>query len=130
MAVADELRELRLRKQLSQQQIVEVIRLYHPKFDKTTLSKAERGDDYGVIIKRKALDALYRVFAPELLPAAKKDRGGHHRLRKSILCRLPDYEHAELLQNLGDETVQEWLAETVCMYNEIKRKERNEISKC
>ncbi len=123
MAVADELRKLRLGKKLSQQQIVDVIRRDHPKFDKTTLSKAERGDEYGVIIKRAALDALYRKFAPEMLPVAKRDRGGKHNLSKSIFCRLPPEEKDELLKNLGDQTVQDWLAEMVRQFNESKRKE-------
>ena len=121
--MVNELRDLRLAKKIPGDRIVEIVRQYHPKFDKTVLSKCEHGEAYGVRIGRKALNALYSEFAPELLPKVQRERNGRHRLTKRISCRLEDEEHAALSQQIdadGYETVQDWLADMVGQYLNTK----------
>lgn len=118
--MAEELTRLRLEKGLSQQEMVDVIRRFHPKFGKPELSKCEHSDDYGVKLGKKVINALYREFAPELLPSVIKKRDGHHRLTKRIECRLEDEEYDELLELIGDQTMQDWLADMV--RQNLKRK--------
>lgn len=115
----DELRKLRLSRQIPAKDMVEIIQQYHPKFDKTMLSKCEHGEEYGVQIRREALDSLYEKFAPDLIHKVKKERDGRHRLTKRISCRLSDEEHAELLcaiEEDGCKTIQDWLSEQVISY--------------
>jgi len=126
VAIADELRELMHAKKLSQHQVVEVVKRFHPKFDKTVVTKCCRDNDYGVNIKRAALNALYREYAPELLPKAKKQRDGRHRLTARITGRLEDEEMAALLEIIGEKTIQEWLTDIV--RQQIKERKANEIS--
>lgn len=112
----NELRELRLSKKIPAKEMVEVIQRYHPKFDKTMLSKCERGEDYGIHIKRAALDALYEKFAPELLPVVKKNRNGRHRLTKLVICRLEDADYValqQLIEASDYETTQDWMANLI-----------------
>lgn len=117
--MAEELRKLRLDRKIPAKDMVEIIQQFHPKFDKTVLSKCEHGEEYGVRIRRDALNALYEKFAPDLLAAAKKERGGRHRLTKRIACRLKDDEYAALLAIIEQsdyETVQDWLTDKVRRY--------------
>ena len=101
-------------------EIVEFIRRYHPKFDKTMLSRCEQSDVYGEQISREVMDALYAKFAPEMLPQVKWRRQGRHKLPKSIYCRLSDSDHERLLAHIeldGDfETVQDWMTAQVREY--------------
>lgn len=115
----NELRKLRLSRNIPAAVIVECIRRFHPKFDKTMLSRCERSDVYGEHISREVMDALYREFAPELVPSVKWRRQGRHRHTKVIFCRLPDSDHAELLERIaaaGYKTIQDWMTDMVRKY--------------
>ena len=46
--MAEELRELRLSKQIPAKDMVAVVQAIYPKYDKTVQSKCENGDAYGV----------------------------------------------------------------------------------
>lgn len=61
----NELRELRLKKQLPAKEMVEVVRSIYPKFDKPLLSKCENGGVYGVQLKADAMKALRVAYCPE-----------------------------------------------------------------
>ena len=74
--MAEELRELRLSKQIPAKDMVAVVQAIYPKYDKTVQSKCENGDAYGVSLRPDAMAALYAHFAPELAEgrkAVKKD---------------------------------------------------------
>ena len=112
----EELRDLRITKQLAGKDIVAVVQKMYPKFDKTMLSKSEQGNKYGVTIRRDAMDALIEAFAPNEKATIKKRRAGGHRLTRRITCRLENEEY-DLLQQVikadGYKTTQDWLTEIV-----------------
>jgi len=114
--MSDELRALRLRKQIPASAIVLAVQKTHPSFDKTQLSKCEHGDKYGVTIRRDVMDALIEEFAPEAKAAIKKRRAGGHRLTNRISCRLEEEDYTALQQIIktdGYSTIQDWLADVV-----------------
>ncbi len=115
--MAEELRELRISKNLPAKEMVEVVRGIYPKYDKTMQSKCERGDEYGIQIKPDAMKALYTRFDPERLN--KKKKGDGHKFTCRISCRLPD-ETYSLLQKCvkvdGYQTMQDWLTDQVRNY--------------
>ncbi len=121
--MAEELRELRISKNLPAKEMVEVVRGIYPKYDKTMQSKCERGNEYGIQIKQDAMNALLAKFAPELLNAKKKNDG--HRLTSRISCRLEDEEYKalkEIIKEDGFDTMQEWLASKIRAFIKNKLK--------
>ena len=110
--MAEELRELRVTKQIPAKDMVAVDQALYPKYDKTVQSKCENGEAYGVTIRPDAMHALYERFAPERLEPPKRTRHGQHRLTCRISCRLEneDYEALQqLIEASGCATVQDWL---------------------
>lgn len=110
--MAEELRELRVTKQIPAKDMVAVVQALYPKYNKTVQSKCENGEAYGVTIRPDAMHALYERFAPERLEPPKRTRHGQHRLTCRISCRLEneDYEALQrLIEASGCTTVQEWL---------------------
>ena len=83
--MAEELRELRLSKQIPAKDMVAVVQAIYPKYDKTVQSKCENGDAYGVSLRPDAMAALYAHFAPELAEGRKAVKKDAHRLT----CRSP-----------------------------------------
>ena len=65
--MAEELRELRLSKQIPAKDMVAVVQQIYPKYDKTVQSKCENGEIYGVSLRPDAMAALYAHFAPEVV---------------------------------------------------------------
>lgn len=117
----NELRELRTSRGLAVKEMVAVVQGLYPKYDKTVQSKCENGDAYGVTIRRDALKALYRHFAPELLEPKKQTRHGQHRLTCRISARLENSTFAALQQRMqadGYQTFQELLTALVLRYVE------------
>lgn len=107
------LRELRISKAISANEMVEVVRELFPKYDKTLQSKCERSSEYGVRIRPEAMDALVAKYAPEQLEEIKRKRRGGHYLKCRVTCRLEDAEYAEfvkLVHEDGFDTIQAWLA--------------------
>lgn len=104
------IRELRQELGIPVKDIVEVIKPMYPKFDKVMQSKAEN-PEYGVELRKDAVEAVYRKFAPEKLE--KRDT---HRLTCRISCRLEneDCEKLKLISSSeGYETMQEFLSDIV-----------------
>jgi len=129
--MAEELRELRISKQLPAKEMVAVVRGMYPKYDKTMQSKCERGDEYGVRIRQDALEALYAKFDPGRLIKDKKQAADGHKLKCRISCRLPDDVYAELQQFIkadGFKTTQDWLTHTVERYLRRKRRAKEKRS--
>ena len=50
--MAEELRELRVTKQIPAKDMVAVVQTLYPKYDKTVQSKCENGEAYGVTIRQ------------------------------------------------------------------------------
>lgn len=110
--MAEELRELRVTKQIPAKDMVAVVQALYPKYDKTVQSKCENGEAYGVTIRPDAMKALYERFAPERLEPPKRTRHGQHRLTCRISCRLENEDYEALQQLIaasGCATVQDWL---------------------
>ena len=104
------IRELRQELGIPVKDIVEVIKPMYPKFDKVMQSKAEN-PEYGVELRKDAVEAVYRKFAPEKLE--KRDT---HRLTSRISCRLEteDYEKLrQLSDSRGFSTMQDCLSALV-----------------
>lgn len=123
MSVSDEIRALRLAKNIPAKDIAETIRELYPKFDKTVLSKCEHGDEYGVVIKDDALAAVYAKFAPGALEPSKATRHGKHRLTCRVSARLDGELYAALQQQMradGYATTQDLLADLVRRYIETR----------
>lgn len=120
----NELRDLRVRRQLPVKDMVEVVRTLYPKFDKTMQSKCENGGAYGVSLRPDAMAALYRAFDPEALESRSKPKKEKHRLTCRISARLEDGDYKALQQHLeadGYSTMQELLTDLVRRY--LKEKE-------
>ena len=117
MAKGNELRKLRLEKNIPAKDMVVVVRAIYPKYDKTMQSKCENGDEYGVSLRPDAMNALYEQFAPEQL--AKKPKRDNHRLKGRVSCRLEDADFSALQQRMskdGYTTAQNLLTELVRQY--------------
>lgn len=97
--MAEELRELRLSKQIPAKDMVAVVQAIYPKYDKTVQSKCENGDAYGVSLRPDAMAALYAHFAPELAEGRKAVKKDAHRLTCRISARLETADY-EALQRL------------------------------
>lgn len=130
--MAEELRELRLKRQLPAKEMVTVVQDIYPKYDKTMQSKCERGNEYGIQLRKDAMEALYARFDPERL--TKKKKGDGHKYTYRISCRLPDDEYTELQQLIkadGFNTIQDWLSQYVHQYilvcHHTKYKKKNDI---
>lgn len=122
------LRELRIGKNIPAKDMVETVKAIYPKFDKALQSKCEHGDEYGIELMKRAMDELYSIYAPEMLQQIKHIRDGRHKLKKKVMCRLPDEDY-ELLQQYiredGYATMQDWLSLQITKYLNNKTKEKN-----
>lgn len=124
--MAEELRELRLSRQIPAKEMVAVVQTIYPKYDKTVQSKCENGSAYGVSLRKDAMDALYAAFAPEVLEARTMKSKERHRLTCRISARLEDADYESLQQYIqadGYATMQDWLTAMVRKYI----RERGEI---
>ncbi len=113
------LRSLRVSRNIPQKDIVEFVQTLYPKYDKTLQSKCERGEEYGIDLKLRALDALLEKYAPELLELERYRRGGCHKLTCRVSCRLKDEEYAQLIKHVradGFDTMQSWLTFVIREY--------------
>lgn len=124
----NDLRDLRVQKQLPVKEMVEVVRVLYPKFDKTVQSKCENGSSYGISLRPDAMDALYQRFAPEVLEGRRLTRRERHRLTCRISARLENDDYAALQQHLkadGYATMQDLLTDLVRQYLKVKEDSNN-----
>lgn len=123
----DTLRDLRINNKIPVKEMVEIVKRFYPRFDRTTQSKCEHGRECGIDIKPRALDALLAEYAPEQLEAERHRRDGYHRLKRRITCRLEDGEYNALTKRIredGFDTVQSWL--TWIVRNYLRKEQKNE----
>ena len=116
--MSDELRALRLAKNIPVKEMVEVIRPLYPKYDKTVQSKCENGNSYGVQLRPDAMAALYKAFDPDALTRKLKSKD-QHRLTCRVSCRLETEEYVKLkrvVEAEGYGTMQVWLAARLRKY--------------
>ena len=99
--MAEELRELRLSKQIPAKDMVAVVQAIYPKYDKTVQSKCENGDAYGVSLRPDAMAALYAHFAPELVESRKTAKKDAHRLTCRISARLETADYPTTKERRG-----------------------------
>ena len=139
--MSNELAEIRLstKPPIPAKAMTAVVRQRYPRFDNTLLSKCEHGEEYGIELKRDALEDLRRNFCFEAVATPEDDANEYrtgkcttdrHRLKKRVHCRLTDSEYWAFKRNIekdGYATAQEWIAEAVRNYNRKKRegKERD-----
>lgn len=119
IVMAEELRELRLAKQIPAKDMVAVVQRLYPKYDKTVQSKCENGETYGVSLRPDAMAALYAQFAPELAKPRNAVKRDKHRLTCRISARLETADYEALQQLVAAEgyaTMQDWLTATVRAY--------------
>ena len=107
--MAEELRELRLSKQIPAKDMVAVVQAIYPKYDKTVQSKCENGDAYGVSLRPDAMAALYAHFAPELAEGRKAVKKDAHRLTCRISARLETADYEALQRLIEVTSLRPWL---------------------
>lgn len=137
---ANELRALRITRGLTAPQMVAVVQRLYPKYDKPLQSKCEHGDEYGIDLRRDALDAIKAEFTPgteqiETETAGQNERTQNkprrtenRRLPCRIYGRLSKTVYAELQQAIradGYATIQDWLASAVQRYLLERKKQRS-----
>lgn len=128
---AKELRDLRITRGLTAPQMVAVVQRLYPKYDKPLQSKCEHGDEYGIDLRRDALDALKAEFTPgteqiETETAGQNERTQdklrrteNRRLPCRIYGRLSKTAYTELQQAIradGYVTIQAWMENAVERY--------------
>lgn len=120
------LRDLRVTKNIPVKEMVAVVRVKHPKYDKHLHSKCEHGEDYGIQLCEDAMNDLRVVYASEQLamPEVKNPSGpDRHLLKNRVSCRLPDDLYEKFIKYTREDgyNTQDWLAETVGKY--VRRKD-------
>ncbi len=120
---SERLKNLRLSKNIPSRELVNEVRKLYPRYDKTLQSKCERGDEYGIELRRDALEALLERYAPEQLEELKCKRSDGHRLTCKISCRLEDEDYNRLIAYIRDDgftQMQAWLTFVVKNYLKTK----------
>ena len=121
--IKNNLKYLRTVKNMSMPGMVEFIRTIYPKFNPAAYIMCERSGEFGVELRKDAMDALLDVYAPELLESEKRKRQDGHRLTKRIACRLEDDEYNRLVRCVredGFDQMNAWLVYTVRNYLKTK----------
>lgn len=101
--------------------LVETVRVDHPKFDKPLLSKCMSPEAYGV----QLLPAVVRTLATKYDPDGwkKRKRTENRQMPCSIRCRMTEQEYARLMKKLkadGYETAQAWAHKMLLDYLNAK----------
>ena len=74
--MAEELRELRLSKQIPAKDMVAVVQAIYPKYDKTVQSKCENGDAYGVSLRPDPMAEFMLTLRREPTPTTEAMQNG------------------------------------------------------
>lgn len=110
--------------------IVAAIQEVHHKYDKTLHSKCKRGAEYGIQLRRSAIDAVTRKLGAVAHTAPKPRKPDKRTLPCRISCRLSEDEYSELqlyIREDGYDTMQDWLLHQVRQYIKRKNKARNKM---
>ena len=116
--MGNRLRDLRFRRNLSMQDMVDTVRVDYPKFDKPLQSKCERTELYAVELTYPAFKTLYMKFDPEGWKKYKTATDGHL-LTCRISGRLPEDIYRKFIAQIhqdGFSTVQSWITDHVLAY--------------
>ena len=116
--MGNRLRDLRFRRNLSMQDMVDTVRVDYPKFDKPLQSKCERTELYAVELTYPAFKTLYMKFDPEGWRKYKTATDGHL-LTCRISGRLPEEIYRKFIAQIhqdGFSTVQAWITDHVLAY--------------
>lgn len=116
--MGNRLRDLRFRRNLSMQDMVDTVRVDYPKFDKPLQSKCERTELYAVELTYPAFKTLYMKFDPEGWKKYKTATDGHL-LTCRISGRLPEDIYRKFIAQIhqdGFSTVQAWITDHVLAY--------------
>jgi len=111
---SNSLRDLRTVWGIPPSDIVDEIRKYYPRFDRTMLSKAENGEKWGVVISEEVIREVYAALVE--ISQFDLKRIDAHRLKNRVSVRLTDYDYAALVslkEENGYETMQEFLTELI-----------------
>lgn len=113
---------LRIDKKLLAKEMVDVVRVLYPRYDKMLHSKCEHGKEYGIQLRADALNALLQKFDPE---AAKRKQRKRKRDANRIFARLTEIVARQFRKALDDDgyTVQGWIEKQVYDYLERRSKD-------
>lgn len=116
--MGNRLRDLRLRCNLSPQEIVDTVKVQYPGYDRPLQSKCERTEQYAVELTYPAFRDLYLKFDPVGWKKYKTATDGHL-LTCRIQGRLPEEIYRRFLAQIhqdGFRTVQAWLTDHILAY--------------
>lgn len=107
----NELREMRLGKEIPVTDMVAIVRQRYPGYDKHLQSKAERSHHYGIRLCDDAMEDLRVKYAPAEEPV-KQPRPDKRTLPCRISCRMSVLDYNLLMDLItadGFSTTQDWL---------------------
>lgn len=116
--MANDLKEFRQAHGLTASDLVAAIRKVFPKYDKTLQSKCENGEEYGIALLPRGMDAALSLVpgAAEARRRAKRDR---HKFTCRLYCRLDTETWGRLQQQAkadGYTTMQDLVTDLVKRY--------------
>lgn len=130
--MSNRLRELRLSSEATPQEMVDIVRVMYPKYDRTLQSKCEHTEDYGVELTYSA----FRKLVIELLGKSawdqyKRRTDGNRKNQKRIMIRMDDETYRRFMAQIhrdGFETVQAWGLDHILAYINARSDEPCSIS--
>lgn len=108
--------------------IVAAVQEIHCKYDKTLHSKCKRGAEYGIQLRRSAIDAVTRKLGAVVHTAPKCCKSDKRTLSRRISCRLSESVYGELqlsIQEDGYDTMQDFLLHLVRDYIKYQKNDGN-----
>lgn len=115
----NDLRDLRLRKEIPVAAMVKIVRRQYPRYDKHLQSKCERSSVYGVRLCDDAMDTLIKTYDPQ--EAKPKRKPENRKLPCRISCRMTVEDYNRLMDQVaaeGFQTTQDWLLSHIKRYLE------------
>lgn len=111
----NELTKLRVEKKLAGKDLIAVVQRLYPKYDKVIQSKVEHGDEYGICLRKDAMEALIRQFAPEWRPKRRRDLRSKPR---RVQCRLTETVFNAMQKHMRDtgQNTQDFLEGIILKY--------------
>ncbi|MGN0444205.1 MAG: hypothetical protein ACI4F5_06295 [Acutalibacteraceae bacterium] len=115
------LRDLRVNNNIPAADIVAEVQKIYPKYDKMLQSKCEHGDEYGICLRRDAMEALVGKYAAESTVKVVENR----KLKNRLYVRLSDEDYSNFKKaqaESGFTTVQNFL--TFLIRNYLGKEDR------